>query len=51
MLIRIFYLKSEDVILFGSHSLLKDPPFSRLDLISCRMRYTTCGPDGFCNMG
>jgi two-component system CheB/CheR fusion protein len=25
-----------DVVLFASHSLLKDPPFSRLDLISCR---------------
>jgi two-component system CheB/CheR fusion protein len=25
-----------DVVLFASHSLLRDPPFSRLDLISCR---------------
>jgi two-component system CheB/CheR fusion protein len=25
-----------DVVLFASHSVLKDPPFSRLDLISCR---------------
>jgi two-component system CheB/CheR fusion protein len=25
-----------DLVLFASHSLLKDPPFSRLDLISCR---------------
>lgn len=25
-----------DMILFASHSLLKDPPFSQLDLISCR---------------
>ncbi|UCI16985.1 PAS domain S-box protein [Mesorhizobium sp. B2-1-8] len=25
-----------DIVLFASHSLLKDPPFSRLDLISCR---------------
>jgi two-component system CheB/CheR fusion protein len=25
-----------DMVLFASHSLLKDPPFSRLDLISCR---------------
>ena len=25
-----------DVIVFAQHSLLKDPPFSRLDLISCR---------------
>jgi two-component system CheB/CheR fusion protein len=25
-----------DVVIFASHSLIKDPPFSRLDLISCR---------------
>ena len=25
-----------DMVLFASHSLLKDPPFSRLNLISCR---------------
>lgn len=25
-----------DIILFASHSMLKDPPFSRTDLISCR---------------
>jgi two-component system, chemotaxis family, CheB/CheR fusion protein len=25
-----------DLILFSSHSFIKDPPFSRLDLISCR---------------
>ena len=25
-----------DVMLFASHSLLRDPPFSRLDVISCR---------------
>ena len=25
-----------DIVLFASHSLLRDPPFSRLDLISCR---------------
>jgi two-component system CheB/CheR fusion protein len=25
-----------DVVLFANHNLLKDPPFSRLDLISCR---------------
>ena len=25
-----------DAVLFANHSLLKDPPFSRLDLISCR---------------
>jgi two-component system CheB/CheR fusion protein len=25
-----------DIVLFANHSLLKDPPFSRLDIISCR---------------
>ena len=25
-----------DIVLFSSHSFIKDPPFSRLDLISCR---------------
>jgi two-component system CheB/CheR fusion protein len=25
-----------DILLFATHSLLKDPPFSRLDLVSCR---------------
>ena len=25
-----------DMVLFASHSLLKDPPFSRIDLIACR---------------
>lgn len=25
-----------DIVLFAKHSLLKDPPFSRLDLVSCR---------------
>ncbi|HEY1615402.1 MAG TPA: chemotaxis protein CheB [Rhizomicrobium sp.] len=25
-----------DVVLFATHSLLKDPPFSRIDLVSCR---------------
>jgi two-component system, chemotaxis family, CheB/CheR fusion protein len=25
-----------DIVLFSSHNLLKDPPFSRLDMISCR---------------
>ena len=25
-----------DVVLFASHSVLRDPPFSRLDMISCR---------------
>ena len=25
-----------DIVLFASHNLLKDPPFSRIDLVSCR---------------
>jgi two-component system CheB/CheR fusion protein len=25
-----------DIVLFASHSLLRDPPFSRIDLVSCR---------------
>jgi two-component system, chemotaxis family, CheB/CheR fusion protein len=25
-----------DIVLFASHSLLRDPPFSRLDMVSCR---------------
>src|SRR5205085_2309245 len=25
-----------DIVLFASHSVLRDPPFSRIDLISCR---------------
>ncbi|MFL5258347.1 MAG: chemotaxis protein CheB [Hyphomicrobiales bacterium] len=25
-----------DIVLFASHSILRDPPFSRIDLISCR---------------
>jgi len=25
-----------DLILFASHSLLKDPPFSRIDVVTCR---------------
>jgi two-component system, chemotaxis family, CheB/CheR fusion protein len=25
-----------DIVLFATHSLLKDPPFSRLDMVSCR---------------
>ena len=25
-----------DIVLFAKHSLLKDPPFSRVDLVSCR---------------
>ena len=28
--------KVQDMIRFSSHSLIKDPPFSRVDLISCR---------------
>src|SRR5258706_10158687 len=28
--------KLRDVVLFAHHSLLKDPPFSKLDLVSCR---------------
>jgi two-component system CheB/CheR fusion protein len=33
-----FYVRRElrDLVLFASHDLLKDPPFSRIDLISCR---------------
>jgi len=33
-----FRVKRElrDLVLFASHSLLKDPPFSHLDLVSCR---------------
>ncbi|HWE06011.1 MAG TPA: chemotaxis protein CheB, partial [Rhizomicrobium sp.] len=33
-----FRVKRElrDMVLFASHSLLKDPPFSHLDLVSCR---------------
>jgi len=25
-----------DIVLFACHNVLKDPPFSRIDLISCR---------------
>ena len=25
-----------DIVLIAKHSLLKDPPFSRVDLVSCR---------------
>ena len=33
-----YRVKSElrDIVLFAGHSVLKDPPFSRLDLVSCR---------------
>ena len=44
--LRRFFLKEDDLyrvkaevrerVLFALHSLLKDPPFSRLDLVSCR---------------
>ncbi|MBS1794426.1 MAG: PAS domain-containing protein [Acidobacteria bacterium] len=44
--LRNFFVKEEDgyrvrkqireMILFASHNLLRDPPFSRLDLVSCR---------------
>lgn len=56
-----------DILLFATHSLLKDPPFSRLDLISCRnlliylrreMQQQVCStlhyalnPDGFLFLG
>ena len=34
----VYRVRSElrDIVLFASHDLLKDPPFSRIDLISCR---------------
>ncbi|HTO80460.1 MAG TPA: chemotaxis protein CheB, partial [Methylocystis sp.] len=34
-----------DVVLFSKHSLFKDPPFSRLDLISCRNLLIYLGRD------
>jgi two-component system CheB/CheR fusion protein len=56
-----------DIVLFASHSLLRDPPFSRLDLISCRnlliyldrdLQYQVCNtfhyalnPGGFLFLG
>src|SRR5207302_2241585 len=56
-----------DLVLFASHSLLKDPPFSRIDLISCRnvliyldreLQQQTCStfhyalnPDGYLLLG
>lgn len=56
-----------ETVLFASHSLLKDPPFSRLDLISCRnlliyldreLQHRACGifhyalnSDGFLFLG
>jgi two-component system CheB/CheR fusion protein len=32
--------KFRETVAFGQHDLLKDPPFSRLDLISCRNMLT-----------
>ena len=56
-----------DIVLFASHSLLRDPPFSRLDMISCRnlliyldreLQHQVCGtfhyalhPGGFLFLG
>ena len=34
-----------EMCLFSSHSLIKDPPFSRLDLISCRNVLIYLGPE------
>jgi two-component system, chemotaxis family, CheB/CheR fusion protein len=34
-----------EMVLFSSHSFIKDPPFSRLDLISCRNVMIYLGPD------
>ncbi len=34
-----------DICLFSNHSFIKDPPFSRLDLISCRNVMIYLGPD------
>lgn len=44
--LRLFFIKDEDgyrirksireMVLFAPHNILRDPPFSRLDLISCR---------------
>jgi two-component system CheB/CheR fusion protein len=34
-----------ELCLFSSHSFIKDPPFSRLDLISCRNVMIYLGPD------
>src|SRR5262249_22451923 len=35
---RLYRIKREvrDLVLFATHSIFKDPPFSRLDMISCR---------------
>ena len=33
-----------ELVLFSSHNLISDPPFSRLDLISCRNLLTYLGP-------
>ena len=50
-----FFLKQADgyqvkptlreMVLFSSHSFIKDPPFSRLDLISCRNVMIYLGPE------
>ena len=37
--------KLRDMIRFSSHSIVKDPPFSRLDLVSCRNMLIYMGPD------
>lgn len=34
-----------DLCVFSLHSVIRDPPFSRLDLISCRNLLTYLGPD------
>ncbi len=34
-----------DLVIFANHSLLKDPPFSRLDLVSCRNLLIYLEPD------
>ena len=34
-----------EILLFSSHSFIKDPPFSRLDLISCRNVMIYLGPE------
>jgi two-component system CheB/CheR fusion protein len=42
------YLLTKDVrelCIFSSHSLIRDPPFSRLDLVSCRNLLIYFGPD------
>ena len=36
--------EARDLVLFSSHNLINDPPFSRLDLISCRNLLIYLGP-------